>query len=73
MKTLYEQLKEAGVKVENWQSDLYCPVNEVSKKIVENSALAFTAGKFIDQIDKKLWYDIPFAFDPYYKNLRNDD
>ena len=36
MKHIYEQLKEAGIEIDNHESDLYCPVNDVSTAIIEN-------------------------------------
>lgn len=63
--SLYTDLIEAGQPVSNWQSDLYCPVNEVTCALLKkHDKLATT---FTNQVDGGLWFDVPFAFDPYWE------
>lgn len=54
--------------ISHWNSDLYLRVNEVSKQLVNEYRFKNLVSTFIDQIDGVLWYDIPFAFLPYYSN-----
>ncbi len=67
--SLYTDLIEAGIEVSNWQSDLYAPVNETTKAILakhpEQSKTVFRS-----QVDGKLWYDIAFAYDPFWKRRK---
>lgn len=63
--SLYADLIEAGQPVSNHYSDLYTPVNEVTRELVKKHGLK--ASIFTSQIDGKPWYDAPFAFDPYWE------
>lgn len=54
--------------IDHWCSDLYLRVNDVSKHLVNEYRFKNLVSTFIDQIDGVLWYDIPFAFLPYYSN-----
>jgi hypothetical protein len=62
---IYEQLKVAGVPLDNHESDLYALVTPESTKIVEASGKSVTT--FTSQVDKKVWYDIPFAYTPWWE------
>ena len=69
MKTLREILLDAGMKKEeldNHCDDLYVKVNEISKKIINNYEFKNNVTTFTDDIEHKLWYDIPFAYPEYY-------
>jgi hypothetical protein len=75
--SIYQQLVAAGVEIDHHESDLYCPVNEVTKAIVEEGQyrsgdygdylLKRAVSTFNSQIDGTLWYDIPFAYDPFWE------
>ncbi len=65
MSAIYDDMLAAGVSVENHYSDLYVPVNEITQPIVAKySGKVYT---FVSQIDGKQWYDIPFAYLPYWE------
>lgn len=57
---------EAGVKVANHYSDLYVEVNETSTKLIKDYEFKRNVTSFFNQVEKKRWYDIPFAYDPYW-------
>lgn len=63
---IYKEVKRLGIETDNHCSDLYMPVNEISKKVIENYAYKSNVTTFISQLDGKPWYDIPFAYDPYF-------
>lgn len=63
--SLYTDLIEAGQPVSNWQSDLYCPVNEVTRALIEKHDKKATT--FTNQVEGGLWFDVPFAFDTYWE------
>jgi len=71
MKHIYEQLKEAGVEIDHHESDLYCPVNDVSTAIIENwkkeRRLSACVSRFINRNDGKAWYDLAFAYLPFWE------
>lgn len=65
--TLYEQLVSAGVATDSHASDLYCEVTPTSSKIV--TAYLGPDGnvtRFRSQIDGRPWFEIPFAYDPFW-------
>lgn len=66
MPTLYEALVAAGAKIENHASDLYTPVCEATRELL-NQYPEHRASVFTSQIDGQLWYDVPFAFLPYWE------
>jgi len=64
---IYRQLKEANIKLDHHNSDLYvikCPESEA---IIEKYKFKNNVTTFISQIDGKVWYEIPFAFMPYWE------
>ena len=69
MTSIYEELKNAGVQITSWQSDLYCPKNDITIPIVEKYEKLHYVQTFKNQNDGKIWYDVSFAFDPYWSKL----
>jgi len=76
MKTLYERLEEAGIEIDHHYSDLYFKKTDESMKILieykkellelsKNNVITYSI--FTDQINKTLWIDVPFAYDPYWE------
>jgi len=64
---IYEAMVAAGVEISNHYSDLYVPKNEVTAAIVRQYFGSVTTTIFTCQLDGKSWYDIPFAFLPYWE------
>jgi len=75
-KNLYHELKEAGCEIDNHESDLYVKDTDKSRKIITKHGLKFdgwTVQGFRSQIDGERWFDIPFAFTPYWdKRLKRN-
>ena len=65
---IYDDLLAAGVKLAHHESDLYAKVTPESEVIVENYEFRDNVTTFTSQVDGELWYDIPFAYDPYWKS-----
>ena len=63
--TLYEQLKAAGVPLDSHESDLYALATSEAHEIVLASCHMYSV--FRNELDGKLWLDVPFAFDPWWK------
>lgn len=65
---IYNQMVNAGVPIAHWQSDLYVPVNPTTTSILslipETKKIATT---FRHNINGRLWYDIPFAYLPFWE------
>lgn len=70
LKSVYEQLIEVmnDDEMSNHQSDLYVLKNGNSTPIVEQYKKEFPVcvTTFISNIDRKIWYDIAFAYQPYW-------
>ena len=65
---LYEKLKAANIPMSNHYSDLYAKVTPESEKIIFRYEYSNMVRQFISEIDNTLWYDIPFAYQPYWDN-----
>lgn len=61
---IFERVKERGIQYNNWQTDLYIPVNDETKALIEQYEFRRNITTFVSNIDHKLWYDIPFAYTP---------
>ena len=68
--SLYSALASAGVPMENHASDLYTKVTPESRQLVR---AAVERGEvsgvttFTSQIDGEQWYDVPFAYVPWWE------
>ncbi len=65
--SIYTDLVAAGVPVENHRSDLYAKVTPESRAILATYEHRRSVTVFVSQIDREPWYDIPFAFDPFWE------
>jgi hypothetical protein len=70
MNSMYEQLKSADVKLDNHYSDLYAAKNETSQGILKGYEYRDSVTEFTSPIDGEIWYDIPFCFDPFWREIR---
>ena len=69
--SIYDDLKNAGVQLDNHYSDLYALANDDCRRIVSEHQKAENIGPvsmFKSNIDGLMWYDIPFAYLPYWEN-----
>ncbi len=64
--TLYEDLKAAGCQLDSHESDLYIRATDTAKRILR--AHNRQASLFRSELDGKLWFDVPFAYDPFWEN-----
>ena len=65
--SIYEALAKvmAPNEIDHHESDLYVLRNEKSQPIVE--AYVGSARMFTSNVDHKLWYDLPFAYQPFWE------
>lgn len=56
-------------QIDHHFSDLYLKKNSKSRKIVEQYEHKHLVSEFKDQIDHEIWYEIPFAYTPFYNSL----
>jgi len=66
---IYEEMMKADVPISSWQSDLYAKVCEDSVAIVNNYVFKDNVKMFFSQVDNEVWFDIPFAYDPFWDRL----
>ena len=67
--SIYQQMTERGIPCDNHESDLYVLATSEAREILVKSGHSFTT--FTSQIDGKVWYDVPFAFDPWWEARRS--
>ena len=64
--TIFEEVCRAGIPFDNHESDLYIPVNQVTKEIISRYPESQPVGTFINQQNGELWYDLAFKFLPFW-------
>ena len=69
MNTLYQDLVAAGIPTDNHESDLYFPVTKDSCALLlrHERQVKGTVTVFTSEIDGQQWYDVPFAYDPWWE------
>lgn len=63
---LYNAIKQAGIEHDSHESDLYIPVSRETRSILETYPHRANIQTFRSQIDGKLWFDVPFAYLPFW-------
>lgn len=51
--------------IDHYYSDLYVKVTPISTDLIAQYENKFMVSKFIDNINHKLWYEIPFGYCDY--------
>jgi len=64
--SLYNDLKAAGVPLDNHESDLYVKVTPESQAILNTYYSRCMVSTFKSQIDGETWADVPFAYKPFW-------
>lgn len=65
--TLYEELYKAGAKIDHHESDLLFKLTPATMRILQRYPTEFNrATTFVCQVSGSVWYEVPFAFDPFY-------
>jgi hypothetical protein len=60
----YAELMAIGAQIDHHESDLYVEATPETIKLVKSSKWFYTT--FRNQIDHKLWLEIPFAYLPFW-------
>ena len=70
MKNIYEEAvkRMPENEIDHHYSDLYLKVTPISKKLVGQYEWRQNVTTFRSQISRERWYEIPFAFTPYWEN-----
>ena len=64
--SIYKDMVKAGIPIASHESDLYVKCTLESKAIVLNYKYKRNVTAFTSQTDHTLWYDIPFAYRPFW-------
>ncbi len=64
---IYEDLKAAGVPLSSHESDLYAKKTPESEAIVAKYQFSQNVTIFNNQVEGGFWYDIPFAYTPWWE------
>lgn len=66
--SLYSELRDAGVPIDNWHSDLQFLDTEKAREILEHFPIEKSnARRFVSNLDSKLWVEVPFAYVPWWE------
>jgi hypothetical protein len=64
---LWEKVK--GLEHSNHSSDLYIPVNAETMGFIKDYEFRVNVTRFTSNIDGKPWYDVPFAYMPFWDKV----
>lgn len=67
---IYRELLSAGVPIDHHESDLYAKVTDQSAAIVARYPSRDNVRTFRHAVTGEAWYDIPFAYEPYWEARR---
>ncbi len=65
--SLYSELLAAGVPMDHHESDLYVKLTTVSAGIIRAYEIGKHAHPFVSQQDGSVWYEVPFAYLPFWE------
>lgn len=70
--TLYDTAKAAGIPIDHHASDLYLQATPAARALItawDYRIDGWRVRTFRSQIDGRTWYDIPFAYRPFWREL----
>ena len=62
---LYDKALEQGIEIDYHESDLYLKGGDITRTLLRVAHVQATP--FISNIDESLWYEIPFAYAPFWR------
>jgi len=65
-KSIYQKMVELGVPISHHFSDLYVPMTVETMRIIDEYEFKTNVRTFTNQVVGGTWYDIPFAYEPYW-------
>lgn len=66
--SIFNEIKRTGIKYSSHESDLYIPVNEKTSELIKTYVHRRNVTIFKNQVEGGLWYEVPFAYDPWWKS-----
>ena len=67
--TLYDEVVKRGIPHANHESDLYLPCTEETRLLLMHYGHVATATTFVNQVEGGRWYDVPFAYVPFWRKV----
>jgi hypothetical protein len=64
--SLFSIIQSRNIPFASHCSDLYVPVTKETTKILKDHPMGINATTFTNQVEGGLWYDVPFAYDPFW-------
>jgi hypothetical protein len=71
--SIFDLVREAGIDFDSRESSLHIPVNDKSRAIMEAYQFKDNVTTFMNSIDGKQWYDIRFAYEPWWERAWTGD
>lgn len=70
--SIYEQAVATlpATDIDHHESDLYLRKTSLSTKLVDEYRFKQNVSTFRDGIENDIWYEIPFAYDPFWAKRR---
>ena len=66
--TIYQEMVKHNIPTDSHESDLYVLKTPESEAIIRNWDYAYGVTTFVSQIDNRVWFDIPFAYSPWWES-----
>lgn len=66
IKDIYAEVTRMGIKTDNHESDLYIEKTAETEKLIADYEFKSTVMTFRHAETGAIWYDIPFAYSPYW-------
>lgn len=73
MASLYETaIKTLPLEhIDHHESDLYILKTPESSAIIKAYEFSTMVEEFLSPLDNRIWYDVPFAYEPYWEAVHN--
>jgi hypothetical protein len=69
MKNIYDRACIQHLEIASHYSDLYLKQSPLATQLVKDYTYSAQVSTFLSAIDGVVWYDIPFAYTPYWDSL----
>lgn len=67
---LYHIILARHIPHDHHESDLYIPVTEETRALIRQYQFRSNVTTFISNIEKTPWYDVPFAYLPFWEKVQ---
>jgi hypothetical protein len=67
-RSIYQQMLEISVPIEHHESDLHVPATQKTQAIINDYEFKSNVQRYIGE-NQQAWFDIPFAYDPFWERL----